>query len=121
MLVKDGRALERINEVDTVLLAETSLSLRGRTEIRETIEGLRRRGIRHVALLSDGHEAATFVTRLQAEGAKVCFVGDGLDDAIAMKQADVSISLRGAASISGDGAHIVLLEDGLARLCDLRD
>jgi Cu2+-exporting ATPase len=121
ILVKDGRALERMKEVDTVLLAETSLALRGRSEILETIEGLRRRGIRHVALLPDGRGAATYVTRLRAEGAKVCFVGDGVDDAVAMEQADVSISLRGAASVAIDAAQIIFLEEGPAKLCELRD
>jgi hypothetical protein len=33
----------------------------------------------------------------------------------------VSISLRGASSIATDTAHIVFLEEGLAKLCELRD
>ncbi len=121
ILVKDGRALERMNEVDTVLVVEARLTTRGRTEIRGTIEGLRRRGIRYVAIPSDDGEAAIRVARLQAEGCTVGFVGDGIDDAGAMERADVSISLRGAASIANDAAHIIFLEDGLGRLCELRD
>ncbi len=38
-----------------------------------------------------------------------------------MKKANVSISLRGASSIATDTAHIVFLEEGLAKLCELRD
>ena len=55
------------------------------------------------------------------KGCKVCFVGDGINDSIALKKANVSISLRGASSIATDTAHIVFLEEGLAKLCELRD
>ncbi len=51
----------------------------------------------------------------------VCFVGFGINDSIALKKANVSISLRGASSIATDTAHIVFLEEGLAKLCELRD
>jgi Cu2+-exporting ATPase len=66
-------------------------------------------------------DKADYVAKLQAEGRKVCFVGDGINDSIALKKADVSISLRGASTIATDTAHIVFLEGGLSRLCDLRD
>ena len=59
--------------------------------------------------------------KLQQEGRKVCFVGDGINDSIALKKADVSISLRGASTIATDTAQIVFLEGGLAKLCELRD
>ena len=66
-------------------------------------------------------DKADYVAKLQAEGCKVCFVGDGINDSIALKKADVSISLRGASSIATDTAHIVFLEGGLSKLCDLQD
>ena len=65
---------------------------------------------------------ATLVEQLQAGGRKVCFIGDGINDAIAMRQAEVSISLRGATTVATDTAHIVLMEgnlDQLPRLFDL--
>ena len=115
-----------------------------RPAILDVIQGLRRRGIAHIAILSGDHEAPTrtlaeslgmdrsfarvlsadkadHVERLRAEGRKVCFVGDGIDDAIAMEKADVSVSLRGASTIAADAAQIVFLEGGPAKLCDLRD
>src|SRR5262249_11678640 len=102
------------------------------------------RGIQHIAIISGDHEAPTrklaeslgmdryfaqvlpadkadYVAQLQAEGCKVCFVGDGINDSIALKKANVSISLRGASTIATDTAHIVFLEEGLAKLCELRD
>ena len=66
-------------------------------------------------------DKAEYVEKLQKEGRKVCFVGDGINDSIALKKANVSISLRGASSIATDTAHIVFLEEGLAKLCELRD
>ena len=115
-----------------------------RPEVRQIVQGLRDRGIKHIAIISGDHEAPTrrlaeslgmdryfaqvlpadkadHVIALQKEGRKVCFVGDGINDSIALKQANVSISLRGASSIATDTAHIVFLEEGLSKLCDLRD
>jgi len=70
--------------------------------------------------LPDG-DKADYVEQLQCEGRKVCFVGDGINDAIALKKANVSISLRGATSIATDTAHIVFMEQSLGKLCELRD
>jgi Cu2+-exporting ATPase len=115
-----------------------------RPEAEQIVQGLRQRGIKHIAIISGDHDAPTrrlaqslgmdryfaqvlpadkagIVERLQLEGRKVCFVGDGINDSIALKKADVSISLRGASTIATDTAHIVFLEGGLSRLCELRD
>lgn len=59
---------------------------------------------------------AELVAQYQAQGRTVCFVGDGINDAIALKQANVSLSLRGATSAATDTAHIVLMDESLARL-----
>lgn len=61
-------------------------------------------------------EKARLVTRLQEEGRTVCFVGDGINDTIAMKQGDVAISLRGATTAATDTAHIVLMDADLQQL-----
>jgi Cu2+-exporting ATPase len=59
---------------------------------------------------------AELVEQLQNAGRKVCFVGDGINDAVALKQANVSISLRGATTAATDTAHIVLMEESLQQL-----
>lgn len=66
-------------------------------------------------------EKATLVARLQEEGKTVCFVGDGINDAIALKKAEVSVSLRGATTIATDTAQIVLMDQTLQRLPVLFD
>lgn len=59
---------------------------------------------------------ANLIKQLQEEGHVVCFIGDGINDAIALKQADVSISLRGATTIATDTAQIVLMDHSLSSL-----
>ncbi|OQW91969.1 MAG: hypothetical protein BWK78_03060 [Thiotrichaceae bacterium IS1] len=59
---------------------------------------------------------ASLIEQLQQEGRVVCFIGDGINDAIALKQADVSISLRGATTIATDTAQIVLMDQSLQSL-----
>ena len=62
---------------------------------------------------------AELVAQLQQEGKKVCFVGDGINDAIALKKANVSISLRGATTVATDSAQIVLMDENLTQLTEL--
>jgi Cu2+-exporting ATPase len=75
-----------------------------------------RLGIEHYFANVLPTEKARFVEQLQKEGRAVCFVGDGINDAIALKQANVSISMRGATTIATDTAQIVLLEQSLLKL-----
>jgi heavy metal translocating P-type ATPase len=59
---------------------------------------------------------AALVEQWQHEGRTVCFVGDGINDAIAMKTSNVSISLRGATTAATDTAQIVLMAQSLHQL-----
>ena len=56
------------------------------------------------------------IRQLQEAGRQVCFIGDGINDAIALQQADISISLRGASTIATDTAQIVLMDGALDQL-----
>ncbi len=56
------------------------------------------------------------VEELQKQGRKVCFIGDGINDAIALKKADVSVSLRGASSLATNTAQIILMDETLRQL-----
>lgn len=67
------------------------------------------------------HEKAELVASLQTDGRTVCFVGDGINDAIALSKAPVSISLRGATTIATDTAQIVLMGQDLRQLAFLSD
>ena len=61
-------------------------------------------------------QKANRIQALQEEGKRVCFIGDGINDAIALRKAEVSISLRGATTVATDAAQVVLMEDDLNQL-----
>jgi len=54
-------------------------------------------------------EKAAFIEKLQRSGQKVAFVGDGINDAPALEQADIGIAVGRAADIAQMAADIVLL------------
>ena len=54
----------------------------------------------------------------RALGATVGFMGDGVNDAVALHNADVGISVDSATDVAKDAADIVLLEKDLAILAD---
>lgn len=64
---------------------------------------------------------ADLIEQLRAEGRFVCYVGDGINDSIALKTSQVSISLRGASTVATDTAQIILLDQGLSHLPYLFD
>jgi Cu2+-exporting ATPase len=66
-------------------------------------------------------QKASLVEQLQAEGRTVCFVGDGINDGIALRKANVSISLRGATTVATDAAQIVFMDADLRYLTTLLD
>jgi len=107
-----------------------------RPEVPQVLEQLRKRGIDNIAVVSGDQLAPTerlahslgiqkvfaemlpknkaeLIRNLQQQGHRVCFVGDGINDTLAMKQANVSICLS--------SAHIVLLKDQLTHLRDAFD
>ena len=61
-------------------------------------------------------QKAERIKALQEQGKQVCFIGDGINDAIALRQAEVSVSLRGATTVATDAAQVVLMNDDLTQL-----
>ncbi len=61
-------------------------------------------------------QKADQVRALQAAGRRVCFIGDGINDAVALREAAVSVSLRGATTVATDAAQVVLMDGDLTQL-----
>ena len=114
-----------------------------RPEAKLVIDRLKQRGL-FLCIISGDHEGATrslaaklgitecfaqtlpehkadLIGQLQKRGKKVCFVGDGINDSVALKKADVSISLQGASTIAVDLAQVILLRKDLSALPGLFD
>lgn len=130
--------------VDSGVIGAIEIEAILRPEVKSVLSGLRKRGIKHISIVSGDHEYPTrqlaeslgmdsyfaevlpeekakIVEELQQQGRKVCFIGDGVNDAIAMKTANVSVSLSGATSIATDTAQAVLMDGNLTHFCDLFD
>jgi heavy metal translocating P-type ATPase len=125
--------------VDGRLAGLLVLQDRLRDDAAGAVRALRARRMRNVIMLSGDHpeptrvmaeslglrhhyaeflpeDKARLVRELKAEGRVVAMVGDGVNDALALAEADVGISVPGGAEVATEAADVVLLEGGLDRV-----
>lgn len=114
-----------------------------RPDSAETLNRLRALGVRHLVLLTGDRkekgraladdlgldmvfaekrpeEKADVVRELQAQGHKVAFVGDGVNDAPALVAADVGIAMPRGADLARATADIVLMRDEISGVAESR-
>jgi heavy metal translocating P-type ATPase len=129
-LARDGRTLGVLGLGDAL-----------RADAAETVAALRGAGLATVLLTGDNERAARRIAReagidevfarvlpgdkagvvreLQKAG-RVAMVGDGINDAPALMQADVGIAMGGGTDIAIDSADIIVLGDRLEALVEAR-
>jgi len=138
-LLNDGKTVvevRRNGEVIGFLAVEDPL----REDSRDAILKLKGMGIRVVMVTGDNEKTALAVSRkagieeirsnvkpsekldlvrsFQAEGYKVAMVGDGMNDAAALKGADVGIAMGSGVDLAIEGADIVILKGGVSKVLD---
>lgn len=64
-------------------------------------------------------EKLAYIKKLQANGAKVCMIGDGLNDAMALKQSNIGVALTEKNNNFTPSADIILSADKLANFYEL--
>jgi P-type Cu+ transporter len=104
-------------------------------EVAETLRALRQAGLRLVLCSGDRaeavaafaervgidewhaaqlpHQKAEVVRRLQAEGRRVAFVGDGINDAPALAEADLGVVVATGTQLAAENADLMLLNRDL--------
>ncbi|WP_395698108.1 heavy metal translocating P-type ATPase [Methylocella sp.] len=142
-LAGEGKSL-LFAALDERPLAVFALRDRLREDAAATLARLRARGIRRLVMITgDGREKALafgeqlgldevfyerqpedkarIVESLRKDGARVAFVGDGVNDGPALMAADVGIAMPRAADIARATADVALIDDRLDALADLHE
>ena len=136
-LAAEGKTLI-LMEVDGRPAALLAAADTERPGLREALEALRSAGLRHLELLTGDHPRAAeplarrlglrcragllpddkirIVRDYQARGHTVVMIGDGINDAPALMQADVGIAMGSGTDVALDTAAIVLLRDDWRQL-----
>ncbi len=136
-LAAEGKTLI-LMKVDGCPAAMLAAADTERPGLREALEALRSAGLRHLELLTGDHPRAAeplarrlglrcragllpddkirIVRDYQARGHTVVMIGDGINDAPALMQADVGIAMGSGTDVALDTAAIVLLRDDWRQL-----
>ena len=125
--------------VDGILAGLLALSDTPRPDAKEVIRKINQTGVTPVLLTGDNEKAAgyiagqllitefqsnclpqdklNYIDEIQRSGQKVCMIGDGINDAPALKKAFLGIAMGGVGSdIAVDAADIVLVNDEIREL-----
>jgi P-type Ca2+ transporter type 2C len=103
-----------------VIAAELGIATDGRSVTGAQLEGMspeaRERTVQEVSVYArvNPEHKLRIVEALQRGGATVAMTGDGVNDAPALKQAEVGIAVANATDVAKAAASIVLTNQGLS-------
>jgi len=89
------------------MLLGSDIEQMSKDELKEAVE------VTNVFAKLSPQQKATIVSLLRENGHTVGYMGDGINDANAMKASDVGISVDTAVDIAKESAHVILLEKDL--------
>lgn len=134
-LMRQGKSLSFVS-IDGAIAGIITISDNLRESSKETIEGLKKLGIQTTLLTGDHQiiaqaiaselgidrvfsqvlpaDKALYIKKLQEEGFFVAMVGDGINDAPALAQADIGIAIGAGTDVAIEAADIVLMKSNPA-------
>ncbi|BFI73130.1 cation transporter [Nanoarchaeota archaeon] len=72
-----------------------------------------------VIVNADPYDKYRIINILKKKGRKILFIGDGANDAIALKSSNIGITFYNASDIAKDSANVIIMEDGLKSIIEL--
>lgn len=75
-------------------------------------------GIDHVHGRALPQDKATYLEKLQSQGLKVAMIGDGVNDALALSKADLSIAMGTGSDVAMEASDVTLVKGEISRAFD---
>lgn len=111
-----------------------------RVESKKVVEDLKKMGLKIAMITGDNQKTAEYIAeelgienilaevlpsgkaaeikKMQAKGDKVVFVGDGINDAPSLVQADLGIAMGSAQDIAKEAGQIILMQNNLEKVVE---
>lgn len=139
-LLKDGKIIIEVRE-DKKILGYLAIEDPIREDSYEAIQKLKALGIKIVMVTGDNQQTANFVAKklgieevfarikpaekldivrkYQSFRNRVAFIGDGINDSIALKGADIGVAIGSGTDLAIESADIIIVKGGISKVVDM--